>query len=79
MAHEVGATVKLEHSHAVTPGKSLIEKIQERLDNELAQGDPSKAEGIAIALGVMRSSSTEHELECALKRTGLEWDDDDDK
>lgn len=64
--------MKLEHSHKVQAGRSIIERIQDKLDSELAQGDPGTAEGIAIALGVLRSSSAEHELELSGKRTGLE-------
>lgn len=71
--------MKLEHSHAVAPGKSIIDKIRDALDQEISNGDPTRAEGIAKALGLLRSSSEEHELECSLKRTGLEWDEDEDE
>lgn len=63
--------MKLEYTHKPTPGKSIIEKIQEALDHELGNGDPMRAEGIALALGILRGSSCEYELGKAHDRTGL--------
>lgn len=64
--------MKLEYTHSPAKGKSIIEKIQDALDSEVAQGDASRAEGIALALGILRGSSFSYELDKALERTELE-------
>lgn len=69
--------MKLEYAHSLPPGKSIIEKIQEALDHELDCGDSDRAAGMANALGILRGSGEEHELELAMARTGLEWEDEE--
>ena len=64
--------MKLEYSHKVPAGKSIIDKIRDAIDEEIMNGDNARAEGMAKALGILRSSSEAYELDLALKRTGLE-------
>lgn len=64
--------MKLDYTHSPTKGKSIIEKIQDALDKELSTGDPSRAEGIALALGILRGSSEASELHLSEARTGLQ-------
>lgn len=63
--------MKLDYTHSPTKGKSIIEKIQDALDEELSTGDNTRAEGMAHALGILRGSSESYELGKALERTEL--------
>lgn len=63
--------MKLDYTHSPVKGKSIIEKIQDALDNEISNGDPARAEGMAHALGILRGSSEAYELDKAMSRTDL--------
>lgn len=69
--------MRIESSHAVPPGKSLIERIRDRIDAEFRQWQDDESEnapafhrvaGMCAALGVLRGTSEETELELAEER-----------
>ena len=69
--------MKLEYTHTPVHGKSIIEKIRDQLDATLESGtsakvmshcDHCKAEGLALALGLLRGSSQSNELSLAEAR-----------
>lgn len=71
--------MKLESSHPGPQGKTLVEKIQDELDaavqhfNEKGQQteDAWFAEGVAHALGILRSTSSDTELDlCHARLSG---------
>ena len=60
--------MKLEYTHTPVHGKSIIEKIRDQLDATLESGDQGKAEGLALALGMLRGCSESNELSLAKAR-----------
>lgn len=60
--------MKLEYTNTPVHGKSIIEKIRDQLDATLASGNNCKAEGLALALGLLRNSSESNELSLAEAR-----------
>lgn len=63
--------------HSVPHGKSLVEKIEEKLDLTIKAADPDapdsrawgRVEGVAAALGILRSSSTKDEISRSIARS----------
>jgi len=60
--------MKLEYTHTPVHGKSIIEKIRDQLDATLESGNQCKAEGLALALGLLRGGSESNEMSLAKAR-----------
>ena len=76
--------MEIKNSHGGFQGKSIAEKIEVELDREFKEfrewmdtptsddadkyGTFGTCEGLAIALGILRSSSQEHEMDLAEER-----------
>ena len=69
--------MEIKNSHAVPHGPSLIDKIRDELDlayeiwadePDESESNKSYAQGIALALGILRSSSEDEEWRLAEER-----------